>query len=86
MKSSNGKSKTTQTQKKARKNNQKKPSLKGIKSVRGKPELYDELKKIVSIGITPTARAGLDELSQKRSISRSELIEQIGRGLIQLIG
>lgn len=64
---------------------QKKPSRKGFKSLRGKPELYDEIKKIVSIGITPTALAGLDELSQKRSISRSELIERIGRQLIELI-
>lgn len=85
MKPSNGKPKTTQKQKKVRKNNQRKPSHKGVKSMRDKPEIYDELKRIVSIGITPTARAGLDELSQKRSISRSELIEQIGRGLIQLV-
>lgn len=84
MKPSNKSSKTLQKQKKIRQDHQKKPSRKGVKSLRGKPELYDELKNIVSVCITPTALAGLDELSQKRAISRSELIEQIGRQIIQL--
>ena len=84
MKSSDKSLKTIRKQKKVRQNHQKKPSCKGVKSLRGKPEIYDELKKIVSVSITPTALAGLDELSQKRAISRSELIEQIGRQLIQL--
>jgi hypothetical protein len=72
--------------KKSRLEHQKKPVQKGRKSLRDKPEMYDELKKIVSISITPTAVAGLDELSQERSISRSELIEQIGRYRIELPG
>lgn len=84
MKSSDKNPKTPRKRKKVRQDYQKKPSRKGVKSLRGKPEMYDELKKVVSVGITPTALAGLDALSQKRSISRSELIEQIGRQLIQL--
>jgi DNA-binding Lrp family transcriptional regulator len=50
--------------------------------VRGQAEMYDELKKIVSFSITPTARTGLERLSEQLNISRSELIERIGRGLL----
>ncbi len=63
---------------------QKKPIRPGVKSMRGEPEMYDELKKIVSISITPKAKAGLAELSAARNISFSELIEQIGRRIINL--
>jgi metal-responsive CopG/Arc/MetJ family transcriptional regulator len=52
--------------------------------MRGQPEIYDELKEIVSISITPTARAGLDRLSEQLNISRSELIERVGRGLLTI--
>ena len=52
--------------------------------MRGQPEVYDELKKIVSLSITPTAKAGLDQLSEQLNISRSELIERIGRGLFTI--
>lgn len=71
--------------KSSRKKHQRKPIRKGIKSRRGQPEHYSEIKKCVSIGITPTALAGLDELSQERAISRSEMIERIGRGSIKLV-
>jgi hypothetical protein len=50
--------------------------------MRGQPEVYDELKKIVSFSITPTAMTGLERLSEQLNISRSELIERIGRGLL----
>lgn len=63
---------------------QKKKASKGVKSFRGKPEYYDELKERVSICITKTARHGLDEMSKKMGISRSELIERIGRGDLQV--
>lgn len=69
---------------KARQDFQKKPIRKGLKSLRGQPECYDQVKKVVTISITPRAVEGLDTLSRERHISRSELIEQIGRGLIQL--
>jgi hypothetical protein len=52
--------------------------------MRGQPEVYDELKKIVSFSITPIARMGLERLSEQRNISRSELIERIGRGLLTI--
>jgi hypothetical protein len=77
--------KKTKIQNHSRKEHQKKPSRKGLKSTRGQPEHYSEIKKGVSIGITPTALAGLDELSQQRAISRSEMIERIGRGTIKLV-
>jgi hypothetical protein len=73
------------TKKSSRKEHQRKPIRKGIKSRRGQPEHYSEIKKCVSIGITQTALFGLDELSQELAISRSEMIERIGRGLIKLV-
>ncbi len=57
---------------------------KGKKTSQGYPELYDEVKKRVNLSLTPTAIAGLDKLSQEFNLSRSELVEQIGRGLIPL--
>lgn len=63
---------------------EKKPIRKGVKSMRGQPEVYDELKKIVSFSITPTAMTGLERLSEQLNISRSELIERIGRGLLTI--
>ncbi|BBD63588.1 CopG domain protein DNA-binding domain protein (plasmid) [Nostoc sp. HK-01] len=77
--------KKTKSPNKSRKEHQRKPIRKGIKSTRGQPEHYSEIKKCVSIGITPTALTGLDELSQQLDISRSEMIERIGRGLIKLV-
>jgi hypothetical protein len=67
-----------------RRDHEKKPSRKGMKSMRGQPEVYDELKEIVSFSITPTARTGLALLSEQLSISKSELIERIGRGLLTI--
>jgi len=64
---------------------QKKKGHKGIKSMRGKPELYDELKSTHSFCLTPTAKAGLQAMSQQQNISCSELIERIGRGIFFVI-
>ena len=72
------------TKRRARQEHEKKPIRPGVKSMRGQPEIYDELKKIVSFCITPTAQLGLAQLSQQLNISRSELIEQIGRGLLTI--
>ena len=52
---------------------------KGRKRVRGVPELYDEMKIRVNLALTPTAIDGLDALAKVRGLSRSELVEQIGR-------
>ncbi len=46
--------------------------------------MYDELKKNVSLSLTPTALDGLTGISEKLNISRSELIERIGRGLLTI--
>ena len=67
-----------------RREHEKKPSCKGIKSMRGQPEIYNELKKITSFSITPTAQLGLKQLSEKLNISCSEMIERIGRGLLKI--
>ena len=63
---------------------QKKPSQKGRKSMRGVPEMYDERKEPTTLSLTPTARRGLDAFGESLSISRSELVERIGRGLIPI--
>ena len=63
---------------------QRKKPQKGIKSQRGKGEMYDEVKRAQTFSITPTAVSGLKELAQARDISSSELIERIGRGIIPL--
>jgi hypothetical protein len=67
-----------------RREHEKKPSRKGMKSMRGQPEIYNELKKITSFSITPSAKLGLKQLSEQLNISCSELIERIGRGLFTI--
>jgi len=57
---------------------------KGEKRVKGVGALHNEPKKRYSITLTPTCVANLDAIAKKRGISRSELVEQIGRGLIPL--
>lgn len=78
------KPKKVKSKRRPRREHEKKPSRKGVKSMRGQPEVYDELKEIVSFSITPTARTGLALLSEQLSISKSELIERIGRGLLTI--
>lgn len=77
-------SKKVKTKGRKRQQHEKKPPRKGVKSMRGQPEMYNELKKIFSFSLTPTARAGLEQLSEQLNISRSELIERIGRGLLTI--
>ncbi len=49
---------------------------KGQKCLRGVPvNKYGELKKKITVNLTPTAIAILDELSKKEGISRSEIVE-----------
>ena len=45
---------------------------------------YGEKKASMNNLVTPTAQAGLDTLAHSRNISRSEFLEQIGRGLLQV--
>lgn len=57
---------------------------KGVKSQRGIPQIHEEVKKKISVSVTPSAINGLDSLARQYQLSRSELIEQIGRGTIGL--
>ncbi|HCF29484.1 MAG TPA: hypothetical protein DEV81_20290 [Cyanobacteria bacterium UBA11049] len=45
---------------------------------------YGETKKDTHFSLTPTSIKGLDKMARQRKISRSELVEKIGRGLIQI--
>jgi len=63
---------------------QKKQAISGHKSTKGVPESHDELKKNVSLSLTPTATAGLDAIASSLGISRSSLVENIGRGIISI--
>lgn len=56
----------------------------GRKKVRGVPQEYEQLKRQVNLSLTDKAVQGLDALAQKRKVSRSELIERLGRGLWSL--
>ncbi|MBW4542278.1 MAG: hypothetical protein KME43_24545 [Myxacorys chilensis ATA2-1-KO14] len=65
---------------------QKKQGCKRQKSMRGVPDNpYGELKRNVTVSLTPTAQAGLEQLSRDRQVSRSELFEQLGRGRLILV-
>jgi hypothetical protein len=43
---------------------------------------YGESKSGVNFALTPTSLKGLTKMAEERKISRSELVERIGRGLI----
>src|ERR687885_527451 len=45
---------------------------------------YDEKKENRTFTLTSEAYAGLEQLALRRGLSRSELVERIGRGLIRL--
>ena len=79
------KPKKTKRKGRPRQEYEKKPSCKGMKSMRGQPEIHDEVKKPVSFSITPTAQLGLARFSKQLNISRSEFIERIGRGLLTIV-
>jgi hypothetical protein len=52
---------------------------------RGKPDIWDEVKGRICITVTPTGVRGLDAVAAQMNLSRSELIEQIGRGLLKVV-
>ncbi len=54
---------------------------KGQKGQKNVPELYDEIKRRVNLAITPTGIEGLDAIASDLGVSRSELVERIGRGV-----
>ena len=50
------------------------------KSVRGQPNnCHGELKKNLTVSLTPTGRAGIDEICATLGITRSEFLERLGR-------
>lgn len=57
---------------------------KGQKGQKDIPELYDEVKKRVNLALTPTGIEGLDAIADSMDLSRSELVERIGRKLISV--
>lgn len=79
----------------ARKNNKshtnhqghhRKPKCQGHKSMRGVPEIYDQKKeKSINICMTETGREGLDQLASHLGISRSQLVEIIGRSFLKYL-
>lgn len=51
------------------------------KGLKGMPRTeHEEKKKVMTLSITPTAIASLDDAADKLNISRSELVERIARG------
>jgi hypothetical protein len=54
----------------------------GIKCIRGEPLYYSELKKRISLTLTPTAIEQLSRLADATELSRSELLERYLRGLL----
>ncbi len=67
---------------------QRKKPTRGRKSQRNQGEYYDEKKEKETLSLTPTAVKRLDELAKLLNVSRSELVERIGRyeGMKQLEG
>ncbi|MDA0268396.1 MAG: hypothetical protein O3A14_15920 [Cyanobacteria bacterium] len=53
---------------------------KGIKSARGVPEKYDEIKGSVCYSLTPTAKINLKNLAIKNGMCPSEFLERLARG------
>jgi hypothetical protein len=58
----------------------------GQQSKRGIGEIYTEVKNAqVNCILTRTGRDGLDEVARSLRLSRSELLEQIGRGILKVV-
>ncbi len=57
---------------------------KGHKSMRNQPEIYDQIKRCRSVALTDDGWQGIDKLAKEKRLSRSEFLEQIGRGLLQI--
>jgi metal-responsive CopG/Arc/MetJ family transcriptional regulator len=53
---------------------------------KGREQLYGELKKPTMVALTPTGVEKLDELAAEFSLSRSEFVEQIARGILSVKG
>ena len=60
---------------------QRKTPIKGVKSTRGRPELYDEVKIKTSFSLTKTAITALSKAAEELKTNRSELVERYARSL-----
>ncbi len=58
--------------------------VKGKKSTKGVGDLYESPKTRISLMVTEEALKALDQMAKELGVSRSELIERFGRGIIQL--
>lgn len=58
----------------------------GKKRVKGEPVFYSEIKRNTMLTLTDTAKHLLDERARELGVTRSELVEQFARGIIQLPG
>jgi predicted transcriptional regulator len=58
----------------------------GKKKLKNDPYIWDEVKKSLHLSLTLTAIDGLQALATEKNLSRSELVERIGRGIITLNG
>lgn len=47
-------------------------------------QAHGQIKEKVSLGLTQDGKAGLDCIAKEMNLSRSELVEQIGRGIIPI--
>jgi len=62
---------------------QRKKTQKGLKSMSGQDEMgYGEVKAKYTFSLTPTAIRNFDKLGKELDLSRSEVVERLGRGLI----
>lgn len=53
--------------------------------MRGEPVYHDELKKGLNLTVTPKGASGLNEIVKELGLhSKSDLVDQIGRRMIQL--
>ena len=64
-----------------RKSHQRKKAKLGHKSMRGQPELYDEMKQRYGLSLTPTAVSIIDHNADQSAMTRSEYIEKFLRKL-----
>jgi len=54
---------------------------KGHQNKRGIPELYEVVKRRYTLMLTPIATSRLDAIASSLGLSRSELVERVGRGI-----
>ena len=72
------------TTRKPRRKNERKPVRKGVKSMKGQPEMYNELKECFCFCLTRTVKNALEHFSEQMNLSQSELLEQMVRALLTI--